>query len=40
LLPGANVEHVERWFLYAGIPVPTGDADVEAHIAPLARAAR
>jgi hypothetical protein len=37
---GGKVEHVERWFLFSGIPVPNGDDDVAAHIAPLAMAAK
>ncbi|UCC65065.1 MAG: hypothetical protein JSV36_08535 [Anaerolineae bacterium] len=34
LAPGAVVEHVERWLLFDGVPVPQGDADVDAHILP------
>ncbi len=39
LEPGATVEYVERWSLFQGVPVPTCDADVEAHVLPLVRAA-
>jgi len=37
LAPGASVEHVEDWYLFDGVPQPTGEADVETHIAPRAR---
>ena len=36
LAPGARIEHVEDWYLYAGVPVPGNDADIEAQVLPLA----
>ncbi len=39
LEPGAAVEHVEGWHLFRNVPWPTGDADVDAYILPLARRA-
>ncbi len=35
LSPGAAVEHVERWTLFADVPAPANDADVETYILPL-----
>jgi hypothetical protein len=35
LAPGASVEHVEDWYLYAGVPAPGNDADIEARVLPL-----
>lgn len=40
LQPGATVEHVERWFLFRGVPVPKDEADVDEHLLPALRAAR
>ncbi|MBL8045895.1 MAG: hypothetical protein JNL09_05100 [Anaerolineales bacterium] len=36
IAPGATVEHTENWRLFRGVGRPTGDADVEAEIAPKA----
>jgi hypothetical protein len=33
--PGAEVEHVEHWHLYRGVPVPNDDADVERDVLPV-----
>jgi hypothetical protein len=35
LAPGESAEHVEDWYLYAGVPVPANDADVETQALPL-----
>jgi hypothetical protein len=35
--PGGRVEHVERWFLWRGVPIPSGDDDVDRHILPKVR---
>jgi hypothetical protein len=35
LPPGGAVEHVETWHLFADVPTPQNDADVEAHVRPL-----
>jgi hypothetical protein len=35
--PGGMVEHLEHWFLWKGVPVPSGDDDVEATILPKVR---
>lgn len=35
LAPQAEVEHVEHWHLFAGVPAPAGDRDVDQHILPL-----
>ncbi len=35
LPPGTAVTHTENWFLFSGVPTPTTDADVAAHISPL-----
>jgi hypothetical protein len=37
LEPGGTVEHVENWFLWSGVPVPSGDDDVERTILPKVR---
>lgn len=34
LASGAIVEHVERWFLFDGVPTPRTEADIEAHVLP------
>ena len=34
LAPKAAVEHVEHWFLFRDVPVPTSDADVDRFILP------
>jgi hypothetical protein len=38
LEPGATAEHRETWRLFRDVPPPSSDADVDAHIAPLAAA--
>ena len=35
--PGDMLEHVENWFLWKGVPIPSGDDDVEATILPKVR---
>ncbi|MBI2116231.1 MAG: hypothetical protein HYT85_14260 [candidate division NC10 bacterium] len=35
--PGGMVEHVESWFLWKGVPVPSADDDVEGTILPKVR---
>jgi hypothetical protein len=37
LAPGSQVEHVERWFLFAGVKMPASDAEVEAEVLPRVR---
>jgi hypothetical protein len=32
--PGGIVEHVENWFLWRDVPVPSGDEDVDGYILP------
>lgn len=39
LEPGACVEHVEDWFLFAGVPAPATDADVDRDVMPRVREA-
>jgi hypothetical protein len=39
LAPGGVVDHVEDWWLFRDVPVPHGDADVDAHIAPQVESA-
>jgi len=39
LAPGAYVEHVERWYLFDGVPTPQTEADIEAHVLPAVRQA-
>jgi hypothetical protein len=34
LAPGASVEHTEQWHLFADVPMPMNDADVDTHILP------
>ncbi len=34
LMPGETVEHVEQWYLFDDVPMPTNEAEVEAHVAP------
>lgn len=34
LAPGASVEHTEQWHLFADVPMPMNDADVDSHILP------
>lgn len=34
LQPGAEVEHVEQWFLFRDVPTPENEADVVQHILP------
>ncbi|MBN2501130.1 MAG: hypothetical protein JXB38_10160 [Anaerolineales bacterium] len=34
LMPGGTVEHVEQWYLFDDVPLPTNEAEVEAHVAP------
>jgi hypothetical protein len=40
LEPGAAVEHMEDWFLFAGVPMPQNDADVDRDVLPRVREAR
>ncbi|MBN2470645.1 MAG: hypothetical protein JXN59_07985 [Anaerolineae bacterium] len=35
LNPGEAVEHVEQWYLFAGVEQPASDADVDANILPV-----
>jgi hypothetical protein len=35
--PGAEVEHIEHWFLFDGVPTPQTDADVDKHVMPHVR---
>jgi hypothetical protein len=37
LAPGSQVEHMERWSLFAGVRPPASDAEVEAEILPRVR---
>jgi hypothetical protein len=37
LEPGSAVEHVEEWSLWSGVPVPSGDDDVDRTILPKVR---
>jgi hypothetical protein len=37
LPPGRRVEHVEDWFLFAGVPAIRREADVDKHVRPLLR---
>lgn len=39
LVPGASVEHVERWYLFDGVPTPQTEADIDAYVLPLAQQA-
>jgi len=39
LRPGNTVEHVEHWFLFRDVPVPSGDSDVESQGLPKIREA-
>jgi hypothetical protein len=39
LPPGAEVEHVEHWFLFRDVPMPESDADVDEYVLPKVRAA-
>lgn len=36
LEPGATVRHVERWSLFAGVPEPHSDDDIDRDVLPLA----
>lgn len=38
--PGGYVEHVERWFLFRGVPEPRSDEDVDRYIIPKIMEAR
>lgn len=40
LEPGATVEHVEHWFLFHDVPVPTSEVEVDKHVLPKVEAAR
>jgi hypothetical protein len=40
LEPGAAVEHIEHWFLFADVPVPKDDEDVDRLVLPQVNAAR
>jgi hypothetical protein len=35
LEPGEELEHVEDWYLYDGIPLPTNEAGVQANVLPV-----
>ena len=37
--PGSTVEHVEHWFLFRDVPVPSGDTDVDSQVLPKIREA-
>jgi hypothetical protein len=37
LAPGSVVEHIEDWYLYAGVPTPASDADIKQYILPRVR---
>ncbi|MFP4324227.1 MAG: hypothetical protein ACLFTK_17360, partial [Anaerolineales bacterium] len=37
LAPGAAVEHVETWHIFAPVPLPQHDDDVTQHIMPAVR---
>jgi hypothetical protein len=39
LRPGSTVEHVEHWFLFRDVPVPSGDADIDSQVLPRIREA-
>ncbi len=39
LQPGEAVEHVEHWFLFHEVPIPSNDADVDANMLPKIEAA-
>jgi hypothetical protein len=32
--PGENATHVENWYLFRGVPQPTREADIPAHVLP------
>ena len=32
--PGMDVEHIEDWYLFKGVPVPENDADIIRHVLP------
>jgi hypothetical protein len=38
--PGGSVEHIEDWFLFDGVPMPTDDASVKANVLPRVREAQ
>jgi len=38
--PGEAVHHIEYWFLFRAVPVPSNDAEVDRHVLPKVRAAR
>lgn len=40
LEPGASVEHVECWFLFRDVPMPTSEADIDVNILPLVKSAQ
>jgi hypothetical protein len=40
LAPGAVVEHVEHWSLFANVPDPKNDADIDANILPKVKSAK
>lgn len=37
LAPGASVEHVENWYLFADVPAPQNDAEVAKFVLPKLR---
>jgi len=37
LQPGESLEHVEVWHLFRDVPMPTTEADIDAHILPLVK---
>jgi len=40
LAPGKKVEHVEDWYLLAGVPPIANEAAVDKHVRPLLRKSR
>ena len=33
LIPGETVEHVEQWYLFDSVPMPTNEDEIEEHVA-------
>ena len=40
LEPGADIEHVEHWFLFSAVPAPENASDVEAYVMPKIEAVK